>query len=133
MTRFLLVTAAVAATMVVGQQSPARAWSVLEQGVKSTSVDTRIKAIRSLGLITNNARAQQLGEWALADANNSVRAAGAEALGSMGAKSSAPKLVEALKTQDTSVVFAAASALYALGDPRAYEVYYAVLLGERKS
>jgi HEAT repeat protein len=31
------------------------------------------------------------------------------------------------------VVFAAASALYTLGDPRAYEIYYAVLTGERKS
>ncbi len=133
MTRLLLVTAAVGATMVVGQQSPVRAWSVLEEGVKSTTVETRIKAIRSLGLTTNNARSQQLGEWALADSNVSVRAAAAEALGNMGAKSSAPKLVQALKTKDSGVVFAAASALYALGDPRAYEVYYAVLLGERKS
>lgn len=133
MKRFLFFVATLCGTMVVGQQSPARAWSVLEQGVKSTSVDTRVKAIRSLGLITNNARAQQLGEWALADANDSVRAAGAEALGNMGAKSSAPKLLGALKSKDTAVVFAAASALYTLGDPRAYEVYYAVLLGERKS
>jgi HEAT repeat protein len=31
------------------------------------------------------------------------------------------------------VVFAAVNALYNLGDPCAYEVYYAVLLGERKS
>lgn len=56
MTRLLLVTAAVGVAMVVGQQSPVRAWSVLEEGVKSTTVETRIKAIRSLGLTTNNAR-----------------------------------------------------------------------------
>ena len=131
--RFLLFTAAVTATVVLGQEHTSQAWSVLEQGVRSTSVDTKVKAVRSLGLISKNARAQQLGEWALTDANENVRAAAAEALGNMGAKSSAPKLVEAVKTKDTSVVFAAASALYALGDPRAYEVYYAVLLGERKS
>lgn len=133
MMRFLLFTAAVTATVVLGQEHTSQAWSVLEQGVRSTSADTKVKAVRSLGLITKNARAQQLGEWALTDANENVRAAAAEALGNMGAKSSAPKLVEAVKTKDTSVVFAAASALYALGDPRAYEVYYAVLLGERKS
>lgn len=69
----------------------------------------------------------------MADSNVPVRAAAAEALGNVGAKSSAPKLVDALKTKDSGVVFAAASALYARGDPRAYEVYYAVLLGERKS
>ena len=132
MTRFLLFTV-VTSSVVLGQERPSRAWAVLEEGLHSTSADTRAKATRSLGLITHNARARQFGEKALADENESVRAAAAEALGSMGAKSSAPKLVEAAKSKDTSVVFAAANALYVLGDPRAYEVYYAVLMGERKS
>jgi HEAT repeat protein len=51
----------------------------------------------------------------------------------MGAKSSADKLVETLKTDDGDLVFAAANALYLLNDPRAYQVYYAVLTGEKKS
>jgi HEAT repeat protein len=43
-------------------------------------------------------------------------------------------LVEQIKAdQDAEVVFAAAAALYTLGDPRAYEFYYAVLTGQRKT
>jgi len=54
-------------------------------------------------------------------------------LGQIGAKASIAKLILAAKSQNTSVVFATANAVYALGDPRAYEVYYAVLTGTRKS
>jgi HEAT repeat protein len=37
------------------------------------------------------------------------------------------------KDTDAGVVFAATDALYRLGDPSAYQVYYAVLLGEKKT
>ena len=116
-----------------GQTPVDRSWSALEAGLQSKGAEDRAKAARALGLIPNNARAQKLAEAALEDAKPEVQAAGAEALGQMGAKSSAAKLVEAVKSKETVVVFAAANALYNLGDPRAYEVYYAVLTGERKS
>jgi HEAT repeat protein len=52
----------------------------------------------------------------------------------MGAKSSAQKLVERIQTDDDAeVVFGAAAALHTLGDARAYEFYYAVLTGQRKT
>ena len=86
-----------------------------------------------MGLITNSPKAQQMALKAMADPKPEVQAAAVEALGRMGAKSAAPKLIEAIKSKDTVVVFAAANALYTLGDPAAYEVYYAVLMGERKS
>jgi HEAT repeat protein len=92
-----------------------------------------MKAVRALGLITDNKKAQEMAEKALADEKPEVQAAGAAALGEMGAKSSVPKLLEAVKAKDSDVVFAAANALYKLGDPHAYDVYYAVLVGERKS
>ena len=116
-------------------QTPAdRSWKILEQGVADKSTDTRTKAVRALGLITTKPKAQQMAEKALSDPKADVQAAAAEALGQMGAKSSVAKLVQAVQSQqDTGVVFAAANALYNLGDPRAYEVYYAVLTGERKS
>ena len=132
MTRVLLIVAAGAA-LLPAQTPVDRSWSILESGIGDKSADTRTKAIRALGLITNNGKAQQLAEKALSDLKPEVQAAAAEALGQMGAKSSAPKLIEALKTQETEVVFAVANALYALGNPKAYEIYYAVLTGERKS
>jgi HEAT repeat protein len=133
MARFrLLITAAVAA-LLPAQTPVESSWTVLSAGLGDKSAETRGKAVRALGLITNNQKAQQLAETALSDPKPEVQAAAAEALGQMGAKSSVPKLLEAVKTKETPVVFAAASALYNLGDARAYEVYYAVLTGERKT
>jgi HEAT repeat protein len=131
--RRILLLAAVGAAWICAQTPADRSWSILEGGIGNKSADTRVKAVRALGLITNNAKAQQMAERALADAKPEVKAAAAEALGQMGARASAPRLIEALKTKETEVVFAAANALYVLGDPRAYEVYYAVLTGQRKS
>ena len=62
-----------------------------------------------------------------------VRVAGAAALGKMGSKKSTAKLHLLLKDPEVSVVMVAAHALRALGDPIAYEVYYAILTGERKT
>ena len=121
------------AALLCAQTPVDRSWSILESGVSEKAADTRVKAVRSLGLIANNSKAQQLAEKALTDPKPEVEAAAAEALGQMGAKSSVGKLVEAVKSKESEVVFAATNALFLLGDPRAYDVYYAVLTGERKS
>ncbi|HTS66554.1 MAG TPA: HEAT repeat domain-containing protein [Candidatus Acidoferrales bacterium] len=132
MTRFFLITVA-AASLLPAQTPVDKSWKILEDGIASEKTDKRVKAVRALGLITNNTRAQQLAEHALGDPKSEVQAAAADALGQMGAKQSIPKLVAAAKSDEAEVVFAAANALYVLGDPRAYEVYYAVLTGERKT
>ncbi len=119
--------------MLSAQTPVDRSWAALNTGLGDKSAETRAKAVRALGLITNNPKAQQLVEAALKDAKPEVQAAAAEALGQMGAKSSVPKLMVAVKSPDTEVVFAAANALFTLGDPRAYDIYYAVLTGERKT
>jgi HEAT repeat protein len=129
----LFIIAAAGAGLLCGQTPVERSWSALNAGLEDKGTDTRAKAVRALGLIPNNAQAQKLAEKALGDPKADVQAAAAESLGQMGAKSSVEKLVEAVKSKDTTVVFAAASALFNLGDPRAYEFYYAVLTGERKS
>jgi HEAT repeat protein len=110
------------------------AWSTLDAGLGDKSATERAKAVRSLGTIRNNSKAEADAVKALADPDPSVRAAGAIALGKMGAKSAIPML-ENLLTSDTEseVVFASASALRDLGDPKAFNVYYAVLTGERKT
>ena len=75
-----------------------------------------------------------MAERALAqDDRSEVRAAAASALGEMGAKESAPKLIEAARDKDAEVLFAATTALYQLGNPTAYQVYYAVLTGEKRA
>jgi HEAT repeat protein len=132
MKRVLLIAGGVLG-LLPAQTPVDRSWSILENGLADKSADTRVKAVHALGLITNNAKAQQLAERALSDAKPEVKASAAGALGHMGAKSAAPKLIEAVKTNDTAVVLSAANALNVLGDPRAYEVYYAVLVGARKS
>ena len=133
MKRFLLVLTA-GAGLLAAQPLPDRAWSILSGGLSDESAEQRTKAARALGLIANNQKARQMAEKALSDPKPEVRAAAADSLGQMGAKASAPKLVEVIKSEkDTAVVFAAAGSLYALGDPRAYNFYYAVLTGERKS
>jgi HEAT repeat protein len=115
-------------------QSPVeKAWTSLSSGASEKSKGKREDAIRALGLIPNETRAQDMAEKALSDENYEVRAAAAEALGQMGSSKSIPKLEEAVKDMDVAVVVASANALVALGDTKAYEVFYAILTGERKS
>jgi HEAT repeat protein len=115
------------------QDSKQKAWRMLETGTGLQNVDERATAVRVLGLIVGDSHAVELAEKALQDPEPKVRAAGATALGEMGAKGSIPKLHKALKDDDVGVVMASAHALHKMGDPAAYEVYYAVLTGERKS
>lgn len=111
-----------------------KAWTILSAAAKDDSYEKRDKAIQALGLIPGDARAQSAAEKALEDEREEVRAAAADALGAMRAKGSIPKLkATILKESATAVVFAATHALWVMGDPDAYQVYYAVLTGERKS
>jgi HEAT repeat protein len=110
-----------------------KAWTTLSTAAQDKSHEKRAKAIHALGLTTANARARAMAETALADEREEVRATAAEVLGVMRAKESVPKLKDAVRDKATSVVFAAANALFLIGDPSAYQVYYAVLTGEKKS
>lgn len=131
---FLLLCASCAVAATSTAQPPSeRAWNVLKQGASDPDDDKRAKAIHALGLLSKNDDARRLAESALSDPKPDVRAVGATALGQIGLRASAAKLKEALKDEETEVVFSATTALFALGDPVAYEVYYAVLTGERKT
>jgi HEAT repeat protein len=132
MTRILLI-GLIFATRLICQTDADKAWGVLETALADKSADTRAKAAFVLGLIDNNSRAQTDAEKALGDPDSKVRAAGARALGAMGAKSSIPKLKKLVDDEESEVVFAAAAALRRLDDPMAFGIYYAVLTGERKS
>src|SRR5215469_8218474 len=130
-----LVTLLLAAVVPsVSQASSGKAWTVLEAGLSNSNTDNRTVATRLLGGLTENAQAQDLALKALSDNRPEVRAAGAEALGNMQAKSAVPQLQKLVETeQDAGVAIAAGRALVVLGDPLGYAVYYAILTGERKS
>jgi HEAT repeat protein len=116
------------------KQSPREeAWEILTTGAQNDSTERRTKAIGALGLIPNNPRARRLAEAGLQDAAPAVRSAAANALGEMGAKESIPLLKQRLDDEDTGVVLACAKTLLQLKDNEAYDVYYAVLTGERKA
>jgi len=132
--RHLGILTLVACAACLEAQTPVdKAWTILSTAAQDKSSEKRGKAIRALGMISDNPRAQSTAESALKDANEEVRVAACEALGQMHAIGSASLLKAAIKDHEAAVVFAAADALFAIGDPAGYEVYYAVLTGERKS
>jgi HEAT repeat protein len=110
-----------------------RAWSILDGGIGNKDATKRAKAVHALGLLRSSRRAQGFAEKALADENQEVRVEAATALGRLGVSSSRPKLRQALDDKEVKVVIAAANALYELKDPAAFDIYYALLTGERKS
>jgi len=78
-------------------------------------------------------RASQFAVEALHDPNFHVRAAAAVTLGNLHERSALPELHAALKDPEVSVVLAAAHSLYVLRDKDAYQIYYAILMGDQKS
>ena len=110
-----------------------RAWTILKAGVSDSHADKRAKAVRALGLAPENQEIREMAERALTDQNTDVRTEAATALGQMHATAAIPKLKDALKDKELSVVLASTNALYTMKDPLAYDVYYAIVTGQRKS
>jgi HEAT repeat protein len=110
-----------------------QAWHLLRSGVRSQKIEQRATAVRALSLLRGQREAVAMATKALADEHPKVRIAAATALGELRATSAIPKLKEALSDKEITVVLAAAQALLLMKDPSAYEVYYAILTGERKS
>ena len=115
------------------QATREKAWGILRDGIKEESADKRAKAARALGLLPGNAEAEKAAVSALMDDKVSVRLAAAVALGSMYAEHSIPELKKALGDSEPTVVLAAANSLLLLHDDAGYDVYYAVLTGERRA
>lgn len=109
------------------------AWQILEDACGGDKAGDRATAIQVLGLIPNDSKSTRLAQKALGDERPEVRAAAAAALGNMQSRVSIPKLKAAMEDQDPAVALAAAHSLDLMHDDSAYEVYYAVLNGERKA
>jgi HEAT repeat protein len=120
------------APMSFAQTPREQAWTVLKQGLDNSNIEKRTRAVGDLGLLPDDAQALDAGRTALKDPKPEVRAAAAQALGEMGAKSATPQLKEALMDSDPSVILAAGHALLALHNDDGYDVFYAVLTGQEK-
>ncbi|UWZ81904.1 HEAT repeat domain-containing protein [Occallatibacter riparius] len=138
--RYGFVAAAVCTLLMCGLCAPARAqghidkaWDILKKAASDSNTDKRAAGVAVLALLQGDSEAQAMAEKALSDEKPVVRTAAANALGAMEAKSAIPALKNAIRDKDVSVVLAATHALYVLKDPTAYEVYYAVLTGQKKS
>jgi HEAT repeat protein len=130
----LLTGAGIAAAQTSTEASLDTAWNVLNMGLEETNKDMRARAARILGELEGNRKAEDAAINALEnDSQAIVRAAGAQALGEMGAKDATTQLYAAFKDEDPSVIIAAAHSLIQLGDDRGYNVYYAILTGEQKT
>ena len=110
-----------------------KAWTILEAGLNEKSTEKRAQSVRALGIISGDLKSLELARHSLKDSQPQVRSAAATALGQIGSSAAVPDLKAALSDKEPAVVLSAAHALHQLNDPSAYEVYYAVLTGQRKS
>jgi HEAT repeat protein len=111
-----------------------RAWEILHAGLAFEGAEKRVKAITALGLMKGNLEAEKLAIDALKDSKGDMRAAAANALGSMQAKRAKAPLEAALDDNEPAVVLAAANSLLLLKDTNfAYDIYYGVLTGTMRT
>jgi len=116
------------------QQSPEeQAWQVLRSGLQDRKAANRTVAVQALSLLPGNRRATSFAVSALQDRNAGVRTAAAVALGQQHARTAIPALKNALNDPEIPVVLAAAHSLLLLKDPSGYQIFYAVLMGDKKS
>jgi HEAT repeat protein len=110
-----------------------KAWQVLQSGLHSKRAAQRTEAVKALSLLAGNRQAVRFSLRAMRDKNPGVRAAAASTLGELHATNTIPALKASLSDKDASVMLAATHALYVLKDPVAYEIYYAILMGDKKT
>jgi HEAT repeat protein len=92
------------------------AWDVLKPGLADTNPLTRRQAVTATGTIGLDPEAIQLVEAALKDNDSLIRATAAAELGEMKSRQSFPALKAALDDPAGEVGFAAAKALWDMGD-----------------
>ena len=109
------------------------AWEVLKQGLAEKNVDKHRQALTATGSIGTAPEAVQLVEQALKDMDPLIRQTAAAELGQMKAKQSIPALQAAMDDSDGQVAFAAAKALWDMGDKSGRGLIEDVLTGDEKT
>jgi HEAT repeat protein len=130
---FLGLSFATSVPFAHAQDAEQRSWEILEAGQMSSKQKERVEAVRALGLLVRNPRAEKLAEDLLVDKTPAVRAAAAMTLGQIGMPDSIPLMKKALNDKDDSVVIAASNGLILYGDPSGFNIYFELLMGERRA
>jgi HEAT repeat protein len=110
-----------------------KSWRVLLSGLHNKRIAERVEAVKVLSLLGGNHQALRFALQAMRDNNPKVRTAAAATLGELHATVALPALRAATSDKDPGVMLAATHALYVLKDPLAYEMYYAILMGNKKT
>ena len=110
-----------------------KSWLILQTGLHSKRAAQREEAVKALSLLEGNRQAIRFTLRAMRDKNPQVRAAAASTLGQLHATATLPALRAAVSDKDASVMLAATHALFVMKDPLAYEIYYAILMGDKKT
>lgn len=110
-----------------------KSWQILQSGLHNKRVAQRMEAVKALSLLTGNHQALRFALRAMRDNNPKVRGAAAATLAELHATVAVPALRAAISDKDPRVMLAAAHALFILKDPMAYEIYYAILMGDKKT
>ena len=113
--------------------SESAAWDLLHHGLSDGGTARRIQAVTALGSIGPAAHVINLLQVGLADKEITVRMTAAAVLGEMQARPAIPRLRQALDDVSVEVNFAAAQALWKMGDQSGREILWGVLAGERKT
>ncbi|HEV2303885.1 MAG TPA: HEAT repeat domain-containing protein [Candidatus Acidoferrales bacterium] len=106
-------------------------WRLLDAGSRSENLRKRTDVIAALSSMEGDKRAIRLLEVALDDKHAEIRRNAASALGNMNAREAIPHLRQATNDKDAGVSFAAAEALWRMGDENGATIFYAVVLGNR--
>lgn len=108
-----------------------QSWDLLETGSQSENLRKRTDVIGALSSMEGDTKAIRLLEIALDDRHSAVRRIAASSLGTMNAREAIPYLHRATNDKDAGVSFAAAEALWKMGDRSGATIFYAVMLGNR--
>src|SRR5580700_10061408 len=107
------------------------AWEVLKTGLADKNPDKRRQAVTSTGSIGLDPEALRLVEESLRDPDSLVRQTAAAELGQMKAKQAIPSLKTAMDDAAGEVAFAAAKALWDMGDRSGRDLLEDVIAGQR--
>src|ERR1035438_8259548 len=119
--------------MVLLAQPEKTAWEVLKTGLSDKNPDKRRQAVTAIGSIGLETEAIQLVEGALRDTDPLVRQTAAAELGQMKAREAIPSLKTAMDDAAGEVAFAAAKALWDMGDRSGRDLIEDVLTGQQST
>jgi HEAT repeat protein len=114
-------------------QSPDdRAWTTIESGLKDGNPAKRIAAVLAMSEVKAQPRPVKIIESMLQDKDFGVRQAACSTLGDMKSRASIPALEAAVEDKAPEVVFAAAKALYNMGNITGRDILIDILVGDQK-